>query len=797
MIGAGIPYAIVTLAYDRKLFNGLPKLRFEIDGIPVYDPRADDTAGGAGAQRFDDPATWVRSDNPVVMIYNIMRGIAVGGATGGDIWGGTVAAVDLPYANWAAAMNACDAPVPLDAGGTEPSYRAGLEIKLSDEPATVIDELLKASSGDMADIGGTWKIRVGAPALPVLTITDDDIIVTRKQELNPFPGLGATFNGITASAPAPEALYNVVQAPPRYNAAWEAEDGNRRLVADLQLPAVPYPAQVQRLMQALIRDDRRFRRHNIVLPPVAMVLEPLDTIAWTSARNGYEAKLFEVGRITDGAMTLLQGLSLRERDGSDYNWQSSDALPTSVAGPGRAPPPTQAPGVALSAIVRSANQQQVGVLLIDVTWAPGLDVTAEAQYRLSGETAWRNIASGPSSRFEVPGIHNGSYDARARLIGSDGTAGAWAEVLGKAITLAGLRPPDVTGFDIAVIDGFAHLSWDPVQSEDLSHYQIRFASKMSGATYSGASTIVAHIARPATSVVVPARPGTYFIKAIDKFGGISANAAFIVTAITALASLNAVASVEEAPTFASALVTWDSYTGSMDSWSAAPMDANFGFVGPLSVSASGMRITDLTQPAAVTYDFASRVDLGAVFTSRVMAEVQFARFEAGTPSWDSYPGPIDTWPDIDTIGLAPGNTDDIDVRPEIATSQDMVTWSAWRPLTVGDFTARGYKFRARLITRTAGVSPLITTLGARVDMPDRRISGADIASGAGAKAVAFSPALLGLSSLIVTGQNMGAGEHLEITGKSPAGFTVTFRDGGGTAIDRIFDYTATGWGAAG
>jgi len=64
MIGRGIPYVIVNLFRQPELFPGEPRLRFEVLGIPVYDPRRDSSVGGTGSQRWSDRATWERSDNP-------------------------------------------------------------------------------------------------------------------------------------------------------------------------------------------------------------------------------------------------------------------------------------------------------------------------------------------------------------------------------------------------------------------------------------------------------------------------------------------------------------------------------------------------------------------------------------------------------------------------------------------------------------------------------------------------------------------------------------------------------------
>jgi len=426
MIGNGICYAIVTCKYDRELFAGFPQLRFELSGIPLYDPRKDASLGGVGTHVLSDPTTWEVSENPAVQIYNIMLGIPL---PGGDHWGGGLAQADLPLANWVAAMNACDAPVTLAAGGSEPQYRAGFEARLDQEPASVIEELLKACSGEMADIGGSWKIRVGAPALPTLVITDDDIIITADQSFAPFVGLENTHNGITASHPDPDALWEAHAAPPRYNAAWEAEDQGRRLVADLSLPAVPYAVQVQRLMAAWISDERRWRRHELTLPPMALQLEPLDVISWTSARNGYSAKAFEVGAVVDAPRSLMQRVSLREVDPADYSWSPTMELPANSITPTiTLPAPVAVAGWTVQGVSIADAQGTARRPALRLSWDP--TITAQGlqwEIRVSGSTTL--AASGTVldltggevvvSEGVLPGT---SFEARARLVSDHPTA---------------------------------------------------------------------------------------------------------------------------------------------------------------------------------------------------------------------------------------------------------------------------------------------------------------------------------------------------------------------------------------
>jgi len=316
MVGTGICYAVLTVKANADLWSGLPTFRFELDGIPIYDPRLDDTAGGIGTMRWGDPTTWTASENPAVMIYNIMRGIAL---TGGETWGGDVAPEDLPYANWAVAMEDCDEPVPDGSGGTKAQYMVGFEVRVSEQPKAIIEELLKSCAGEMADIGGIWKIHVGAPSLPTLFLNDDDILVSETRQLLPFPGLEQTHNGISTTHPDPELLWEASEAAPLSDPVAVSADGGRNLTATLGLPSVWDGEQVTRLQQSWLKDDRRWRRHSLSLPPRWVAAEPFDVISWDSSRNDYAATQFAVLSVTDNPMTLSQRVVLREVNPNDWS----------------------------------------------------------------------------------------------------------------------------------------------------------------------------------------------------------------------------------------------------------------------------------------------------------------------------------------------------------------------------------------------------------------------------------------------------------------------------------------------
>ena len=421
MIGRGLCYAIVTFRYKRDLWGSAvpPRLRFEVAGIPLYDPRRDTSVGGSGIQRWTNKGTWVASTNPMVGVYNIMRGIAL---ADGSTWGGGFAGTDLPLASWFAAMNECDVLVGNGAAGTEAQYRAGFEVSVDEQPADTIAELLKVCSGQIAEIGGIWKARVGAVGVSVFSITDGDIVITSPQDYSPFPSFTSSYNGIHATYPEPAMLWEQKEAPPLYNATWEAQDQGQRLIADLGMPACPYGAQARRVMAAYITEERRFRRHGLTLPPDAAVLEPLDALAWTSAANGYSAKVFEISEVVEDLHLCLQQVSVRERDSADY--VSTNPAPPPVVSAAPVIPPDQV--VPLFALTGTSIADDIGTArrpALSLTWEPDLDdvtgIMWEVRVQATGVVMARGSTQDVASGAMILGegiLPSTVYESRVRPV---------------------------------------------------------------------------------------------------------------------------------------------------------------------------------------------------------------------------------------------------------------------------------------------------------------------------------------------------------------------------------------------
>ena len=331
-VGTGVAYAVMTARVNDKLWSGFPKFKFERTGIPLYDPSKDTSVGGDGDHRWGNPATWGGDgdDLPAVQIYNILRGVYFDGEWLYGLQG--VNAARLPAAHWIAQIEKCRDEVDAPGSGSEPRYRSSIEVLVSNDIAATIEALLTACQGRLTESGGVYKLYCGAPGAAVMSFTDDDIISTEEQSFTPFFGLADTITGIAGKYPSPDEGWNAKPAPPIYRSDYEVRAGNRRLLADVSLDAVPYARQVQQLMQEALQEGQRARRHTHTLPPKFWPLEPGDVVAWTSARNGYAAKLFRVDGVVDQP-NLDVLVDLTEVDPGDYDWDTTENYVAPVIGP--------------------------------------------------------------------------------------------------------------------------------------------------------------------------------------------------------------------------------------------------------------------------------------------------------------------------------------------------------------------------------------------------------------------------------------------------------------------------------
>lgn len=426
-------YGVLTYKYDPEVWTGIPQARFVLRGARLYDPRRDSSVGGGGGQRWADPSTWSWTENPVVIIYNILRGITL--YEDPEAWlpvtyGLRVPVDKLPLSNWTIAMNACDEEVAVASGGTRPRYRAGLEFGVSDEPLSVIELIADACGAELAQTGGVWRVQIGAPAAVSAYLTDDDLMLDGQDNLTPFARLGDLFNAAHASFPHPDRLWESAEATPYYRPDLEEVDGGRRLVADLNLAAVSDPRQIRALMREFVKDARRGVVGTITVPPAFLFLRPLQTISWSSARHGFVDELFEIRAKTIDPMTLCSTLTVRARSVIDYAEDAEgDARQPADPSTGSSDPVREGvPGFGVEGIITADDAAAVRL-----EWNPET-VGGEIRYQLRVQATEQVVADGRAditdAQVVIAGVlPNAEYEARARVVGGrKSTWGDWIAV---------------------------------------------------------------------------------------------------------------------------------------------------------------------------------------------------------------------------------------------------------------------------------------------------------------------------------------------------------------------------------
>jgi len=776
---SGLAYFYVRLNFDQDAFpNGRPVFKTVIKGKKVYDPRTTTTAF---------------SSNPALCVLDYLQDATYGlGAS----------ASEVNMTSFSAAANICDEDVALAAGGTENRYETHGVVLTDASPKNILENLLTSSAGTIFYSSGIWNMKVAAYSSPTVTITDDDmrgpINVTTKHSRRD------NFNLVKGVFVSPDQNWQATDFPAIKSSVFETDDNNIQSALDLTLPFTISSPMAQRIAKIALYRQRQQIGLTLKCKLTAFQIEVGDVIMLTNTRYGFSAKPFEVMNYqfaVEGeadAPTYGVDLMLQETSSSVYDWSAEETAieldNTSLPNYSLIDPPV----MTISDELRAINQEVVTVMLVNLASSNQFITEYEVDFKKTTDTAYTSAGKSSGTKFEILKVEDGvSYNVRSKAISFLGVVSdlstAVYQVVGKTAP-----PSDVTDLSINSIGGSSILTWTPVTDLDLSHYKVRYSQSTTGATYQNAVDLVDKVSRPANSIIVPSKTGTYFVKAVDKLNYVSANSAEIVlqTNIADVEDLNAIVTLTENSAFSGSKTNVVKITESGTSFIQLDTSVNFDSTSGNFDDAFGL--FDGGQNTITTsgfYDFTNYFDLGDKYTSRVTANFNNIRIDY-VDLFDSASGDFDQ-----REGLFDGTAtafDDTSVNLEIATTDDdpaaSPIWSNFRAFVVGDYSARALKFRAHLTSLYGGSTPSITDLAVSVDMPDRVISGSDLVSGAGSYVVTFAQAFKGLSGIGIAAQNMVSGDFYAITSKSTTGFTIVFRNSASVAVSRTFDYVAKGYG---
>lgn len=524
-----IAYVYCQLTYSDKVYpSGLESISAVVEGRKVEDPRL-------------SPVADTYTNNPALCIRDYLMDSRYGlGATSDEI----------DDDSFIAAANVCEEQVNLSAGGTQDRYTLDGVVDLGETPQKILESMLTSCAGRLIYSGGKFILKAGEYETPTITLDEDDLregikVKTRRPRRE-------LFNAVRGTFVSENDFYVPTDYPALESTTYANEDNGETIYSDLVLPYTTNQFRAQRLSKIALLENRQ--QITCVLPCKlnALQVKAGDTIMVTNDRLGWSGKEFvcegfEFAIGNDGALGV--DLTLKETASGVYDWSTSeeadflDGLETNLPDPFTINPP----GISVTDELRTVYGRVVSVLVVTVSTgnATVTDFEVEAS---EGETGnWVGLGKTANTRFELQNVKDGtSYGVRARALNSLGVKSGYA-VADHAVVGTTAAPADVTGFSINIVGADAFLSWDAVTDLDLDHYEIRYTpdNDSPAPTYAESAILVPKVSPPATSVTVPAAPGTYFIKAVDLTGNESETAASVATNVDAILGLNAVSSVEQ------------------------------------------------------------------------------------------------------------------------------------------------------------------------------------------------------------------------------------------------------------
>jgi hypothetical protein len=530
-------------------------------------------------------------------------------------------------------------------------------------------------------------------------LTEDDLrssinVSTRHSRRDNFNVVKGTFRGS-------ESNWQTTDYPQVTNSAFLSADGGQESVADVDLPFTDNSIEARRI--ALISLERNRQQLTVSASFGLRTLEVQvgDNITLTSARFGWSSKEFEVVSWNFGLVgdyDLQTNMVLRETAESVYD-EVNDGIVyerdnTSLLSP------FDVPSVGLSAEARTQVIREKLTNIITLTVSSGANERidyVEAEFKLSSDTPWISLGTGQLGEFVALDLLDGDYNFRARAINTFGIKGVWATL--DNVSASGLLDPpsDVENLIAEVNGAVINLDWDAVPDLDLSYYRVRYSPSLLNATWADSITYVDKVPRPASSVSVPARAGTYLVRAYDK---------------SQVGSIN----------YTSVVVPPANIEPLANSFTLTDSTAFTGAKTNSEVVTSTLRITDYTTaPSTGEYLFSDYIETGdgSVRRCRVYVSALNSRFDSSAGLFDDQSGLFDQ---------AVGNFDDLGgdsqfadttITTLVSITQDdpagTPTWSDYSPIKVADISARAFRFKVVLLSTADNITPSISELIAYVE----------------------------------------------------------------------------------
>ena len=775
----GVAYLAFRFKWNQDIFSSIPQVRVTLKGRKVYDPRTDTTAYSA---------------NSALVLLDYLRNTRYGKGLPNS-------AFESDFASFKTSANECETQITPYSGGTAfNQFETNAVIDTDQKVFENVKKLLNPMRSLFTYNNGVYKLKIEGTGTSVKTITSDNVVggakVLGERKNNKYNRVIGTFvnpdknwqNDTVSFPPADDSIV----ASEFQHATMLASDNGTLLEGNFQFPNVTNAFGAEALCEVILRRSRNQLQIQLTLTSEFLELEIGDIVAITYPSGGFDNKPFRVlGLEINEDLTV--NVQLFEHQDNFYTFNEKNPLPTIadtvLPNPNSVEPPAS---VTLDDQLIEYNDGTV-IVALDITIGASTDSFVDfyqVEYKKSTDSDFIIYAQGSGLTHRVLNvIDQETYDVRVKAVNSLGVSSTYVSAQ-RTIVGAIAPPSDVEDLSCNIVGEEAHISWSQISDLDLAFYQLRFSEATDGtADWQNSVNLVSKISRPATSISVPARAGTYLIKAFDKLGNASSNATAIISNVTDVINHNAVATQSEHPTFAGTFTNTILTDNAIELDSSELFDSASGLFDDETTRVFDSGVSNSDFFANGNYEFADVIDIGAKHTARITASLTQTSdnpddlFDNRAGLFDSAPSNFD--------GDTPANCD---AHLEIATSDDNVTYTDFQNFVIGNYTARFFKFRVVLISRDLASTPVVSQATVTIDMPDRIFSGNDIVSGTGTKSITFTNPFKSANYAVgVTGQGMATGDYFTVSNKTINGFDVAFFNSSDTGVSKTFDFIAKGF----
>ena len=824
----GLAYLAIRFEWNNDKFGSLPTVQAVVQGKKVYNPNLDSTVtGGSGSHRKDDSSTWAYSDNPVYQLLDYLRNDRFG-------MGITNEYFDSNFADWQTAGDVCDTQItPFSGASAIDLMNSHTVIDTSKKAIDNVKSFLRGCRGYLNFTAGKYNILVESTGTASISLTEDNIIggisVTSKNKNSRYNRVIVNFTNPSKSYQSDTAQFPPVDetglASADQHSTMKTADGGLLLEGRFDFAMLNSPYQAQEMAEIILRRSRTSLDVSLKADATALDLAVGDLVNITHATPSFSAKPFRVQGMTINSDHTIN-LVLSEHQDSFYTFgtqQEVATIPdTTLPNPFSVQPPAS---LTLSdELVEYADGIVITRLLITVGVSPDQFVdNYEIQIKQTLDPdgnavsdSFREIAVGKILEYQHLNVIDGAtYQVRARAVNTIGSKSTFIST--TRVIVGGVdAPSNVEDFAVE-LHGQDHLklTWTPPSANsdlDISFYEIRFQDVTTGANWINSTNLVRCPRRKCDNAIVPARVGSYLIKAVDKNGNTSPEATIVTTNVSGIQAYKQISTFTEIPNIFTAqdqmdttfplavkidpsgdvilsldtVTNFDDTVGNFDS-----VEGDFELGG--TDTTSNPNFNNSNRDAKGFYNFTNSLSLTQIFDGNIEpsitldSENPYDFFDSGRGAllFDEAKAPFDGTEQIHAFH-----------RVQIATSTtSLADCTSFQDITQSaTFKFKFAKFRLKLSNDDAQTSSNVKQISIKLNMEERTFAESNLATSSGSKTVTFTNPFFEVPALGISAQNMATGDVFTISSKTVNGFNIAFANSSGVAVDRTFDYIAKGFG---